>query len=78
MLAMIFRLFALRPLLSMAILGIPVLLLVAVGLVTIFALKILVFVVFPIVLVIWLVRKFMRRNAADTVTARVDSSEPLG
>ena len=77
MLAMIFRLFALRPLLSMAILGIPVLLLVAVGLVTIFALKILLFVVFPIVLVIWLVRKLMRKNG-DTITARVENSEPLG
>lgn len=57
------RLFALRPLLSMAILGIPVLMLVAVGLVTIVALKAFVFVVLPIVLVIWLVRRVTRRNS---------------
>jgi hypothetical protein len=77
MLSMMFRLLALRPLLSMAILGIPVLLLVAVGLVTIFALKILLFVVFPIVLVIWLVRKLMRSNGADAFGSRVDSAEPI-
>ena len=65
MLSMIFRLFALRPLFSMAILGIPLLVLIAVGLVTIFALKILVFVVFPILLVVWLVRRLMRRDSTN-------------
>ena len=65
MLSMIFRLFALRPLFSMAILGIPLLVLIAVGLVTIFALKILVFVVFPILLVVWLVRRLMRRDTTN-------------
>ena len=59
---MLLRLFALRPLLSMAILGIPVLMLVAVGLITIFALKVIVFVVLPILLVVWLVRRFSRRD----------------
>ncbi len=59
---MLLRLFALRPLLSMAILGIPVLMLVAVGLITIFALKAIVFVVLPILLVVWLVRRFSRRG----------------
>ena len=62
MLTMLLRLFALRPLLSMAILGIPVLMLVAVGLITIFALKAIVFVVLPILLVVWLVRRFSRRD----------------
>ena len=62
---MIFRLFAPRPLSSMAILGIPLLVLIAVGLVTIFALKILVFVVFPILLVVWLVRRLMRRDSTN-------------
>lgn len=62
MLTMLLRLFALRPLLSMAILGIPVLMLVAVGLITIFALKVIVFVVLPILLVVWLVRRFSRRD----------------
>lgn len=41
----------------MGILGFPVLLLIAVGLVTIFALKALVFIVIPAAIVIWLVRK---------------------
>lgn len=56
------KIFALRPFLSMAILGIPVLLLIAVGFVTIFAVKVLVFFVLPVGLVIWLVRRFMKRN----------------
>ena len=63
MLALLARLFALRPLLSMAILGVPILILVAVGLVTIVALKVLLFLVLPIVLVVWLVRRLMRRNS---------------
>ncbi len=57
MTAALLRLFALRPFLTMGILGFPVLLLIAVGLVTIFALKALVFVVIPAAIVIWLVRK---------------------
>ena len=63
MLALLARLFALRPLLSMAILGVPILILVAVGLVTIVALKVLLFLVLPIVLVVWLVRRLMRRSS---------------
>jgi uncharacterized membrane protein YqjE len=55
--AALLRLLALRPLLTMGILGFPVLLLIAVGLFTIMALKVLVFVVLPAVIVIWLVRK---------------------
>lgn len=64
------RLFALRPLLSMAILGVPVLVLIAVGLATIFAVKALVFVVLPLVLVIWLVRRLLRRD--HQVSANAD------
>jgi hypothetical protein len=56
MLAAILRLFALRPFLTMAIFGIPILVLIAVGLFTIWALKILLFVVLPIALIVWLVR----------------------
>jgi hypothetical protein len=56
MIAALLRLFAVRPLLTMAIFGIPVLVLIAVGLFTIWALKLLVFVVLPIVAVIWLIR----------------------
>jgi hypothetical protein len=59
------RLFALRPLLSLAIFGFPVLLLVAVGLVTIVALKGIVFVVLPIVLVVWLFRRISRGDATS-------------
>lgn len=62
MLAAIIRLFALRPFLTISILGIPVLLLVAVGLLTIFVLKILVFAVLPIVLLVWLFRWLTRAN----------------
>lgn len=62
MIASLLRLLALRPLLTMGILGIPVLLLVGVGLLTIFALKLILFVVLPVVLVLWLVRRFRRRS----------------
>lgn len=51
------RLFALRPLLSIAIFGVPILVLVAVGLLTIVFLKALLFVVLPVALVIWLLRR---------------------
>ena len=60
MIAAMLRLFALRPLLSLMIFGFPLLLLVAVGLVTIFALKFVLLFVLPVVLVVWLVRKLMR------------------
>jgi hypothetical protein len=59
------RLFALRPFLTMAIFGIPVLVLILVGLFTILALKILVFVVLPIALVIWIVRSFFGPPGTD-------------
>ena len=60
-LAAIIRLFALRPFLTLAILGIPVIVLIAVGLVTIVALKFIVLIVLPIVVVVWVVRKFFGR-----------------
>jgi hypothetical protein len=56
MLAALLRLFALRPLLTMAIFGIPVLLLIAVGLFTIWTLKFLLFVALPIALIVWVLR----------------------
>jgi hypothetical protein len=62
MIAALLRLFALRPLLTITILGIPLLILIAVGLFTIVALKVLFFVVLPIVLVIWLLRRLCRSN----------------
>jgi hypothetical protein len=60
MLVALLRLFALRPLLTFAIFGIPLFVLVMVGLFTILALKLLVFVVLPIVAVVWLVRRLTR------------------
>ena len=61
MLSSILKLFALRPILSLAILGFPIILLVAVGLLTIMALKFLIFVVAPIVIIVWVVRKIFGR-----------------
>ena len=54
------RLFAVRPFLGTVILGIPVLLLIAVGLLTIMIVKFLVIFVLPAVLVIWLFRRIVR------------------
>ena len=56
MLAGILRLFALRPFLTLAIFGIPVVILIAIGLFTVMALKFLVFIVLPIFLVVWILR----------------------
>ena len=66
MIASILRLFVLRPLFTMAILGVPVIILIAVGLLTIWVVKFLVFVVLPIALVVWLVRKLFGRSGGTT------------
>lgn len=60
MFALLARLFALRPLLSVAILGIPVLALLTIGLTVVIVGKLLLFVVLPIVLVVWLVKRVFR------------------
>jgi len=61
MFSLILKLMALRPLLSMAIFGIPVLTLLAIGLFTVIAFKIAVivflFVVVPGAIIFWLVRR---------------------
>ena len=62
MIAALLRLFALRPFLTMAIMGIPVLILIAVGLFTIVILKALLFIVLPIVVVVWLLRKLFGKR----------------
>lgn len=62
MIAALLRLFALRPLLTMAILGFPIILLIVVGLFAIIAFKFLVFIVLPVALVVWLVRRVMKRE----------------
>jgi type IV secretory pathway VirB3-like protein len=60
MIVSLLRLFALRPLLTLAIFGIPLFVLAAVGLFTILAFKLIVFVILPIVAVVWLVRRLSR------------------
>jgi hypothetical protein len=60
MLVALMRLLALRPLLTLAIFGIPLFVLLAVGLFTILALKLIIFVVLPVVAVVWLVRRLSR------------------
>jgi hypothetical protein len=67
MIAAFLRLFALRPFLSMAILGFPLMLLVAVGLFTMLALKFIFFIVLPVAAVIWLVRRLTRPKPGTTI-----------
>ena len=57
MIALFLRLFALRPLFSMVIMGFPILMLIAIGLFAIMAVKMLVFIVLPAAIVLWLIRK---------------------
>ena len=64
MLVSLLRLFALRPLLTLAIFGIPIIVLVAVGLLTIIALKLFIFIVLPVLVVVWLIRKLTRSGDA--------------
>ena len=64
MIAALLRLFALRPLLTMAILGFPIILLIVVGLFAIYALKFLVFIVLPVAAVVWLVRRLLKKREA--------------
>lgn len=66
MLTSLTRLFHLRPFLTMAILGIPVIILVMVGLFTIFALKALIFFVLPVIAIVWLLRKLFSRPGPAT------------
>lgn len=60
MFSLLARLFVLRPLFSVAILGVPVLVLVAVGVATVLALKLFFFVVLPIGLVVWLAKRVFK------------------
>lgn len=66
MFSSLMRLFVLRPFLSIAILGIPIAILVAVGLLTIVVVKFLLLVVLPIVLVIWVFRKIFGNGERGT------------
>lgn len=60
MIASLLRLFALRPFLTIAIMGVPVLILIAIGLFTIVVIKLLIFVVLPIAIVVWVIRRLGR------------------
>ena len=62
MISSLLRLFALRPFLTMAIVGIPIIVLIAVGLLTIMLMKLLVFVVLPIIAAVCLVRTLLRKE----------------
>ena len=64
MLVSLLRLLALRPLLTLAIFGIPIVVLVVVGLFAILALKLFFFVVLPVLAIVWLVRKLTRSGDA--------------
>ncbi len=57
------RLIALRPFFGMAILGVPIIALIAIGLMAVLAFKLVVALIIPSLLVIigiWLVRRLMR------------------
>ena len=58
------RLFQLRPFLTSAIIGIPIVLLIAIGVATVLTLKFLFFIVLPMGLVVWLFRRIFRRSRA--------------
>lgn len=64
MLTALLRLFALRPILAGSLLGIPILTLLLLGLATAVFLKLLLFIVLPVVLGYWLLRglRNMRRE----------------
>ena len=66
MLAALLRLFALRPILAGSLLGIPVLMLLLLGLATALFLKALLFIV-PVLLVVWFVRRVMRSTPPEPV-----------
>jgi hypothetical protein len=62
MIAALLRLLALRPLLTITIFGIPLLVLAVIGLLAVGLLKFLIFVVLPIALVIWVLRWLFGRD----------------
>lgn len=66
MIAALLRLLALRPLLTISIFGIPLLVLAVIGLVAVGIFKFLVFVVLPIALVIFVLRWLFGRDRDDS------------
>jgi hypothetical protein len=68
MLAALLRLFALRPILAGSLLGIPILTLLLLGLAAAVFLKVLLFLVLPLLLGWWLVRLFRGHRSETTQT----------
>ena len=66
MIAALLRLLALRPLLTITIFGIPLLVLAVIGLIAVGLIKFLIFVVLPIALVIWLLRWLFNGDRDDS------------
>ena len=64
MLTSLRRLFELRPFYTTAIIGIPVVVLIAIGIFAVVAVKFFAFVVLPIALVFWLFRRIFGRSRA--------------
>jgi type IV secretory pathway VirB3-like protein len=62
MLNLLLRLFALRPILAGALFGIPIITLLLLGLAAAVVLKLTLFVILPIVLVVWVVKRMKRER----------------
>ena len=73
MLTALLRLFALRPIRAGSLVGIPILTLIMLGLATALFLKLLLFVVLPITLGLWLLRKVRRAGRNDEETPKVQT-----
>ena len=69
MIASLLRLLALKPLLTMVIFGIPILVLIVVGLASVALVKLLVFIVLPIAVGVWLLRKLFRGRREEPVVS---------
>ena len=69
MIASLLRLLALKPLLTMVIFGIPILVLIVVGLAAVALVKLLVFIVLPIAVGVWLLRKLFRGRREKPVVS---------
>ena len=66
MLTAFLRLFALRPILAGSLLGVPILTLILLGLAAVVLLKVMLFVVIPVCVGIWIVKR-MRRDPVQTM-----------
>lgn len=62
MFSLLARLLVLRPLLGVAILGVPVLVLMAIGVATVLAAKLFFFVVLPVGLLVWIATRVFKEH----------------